>query len=217
MAKIVGTGNDNTVLNQLWFWTQPITCPRCATIFLLTAEDTMPGVVGPIGTNSTLWLGWRQVVEGDPATAQAIDTVNLHVDPAQIYGPCPYCAYNPITVKGPRYGVAKITMTSDPNGGLIQSYIAGGAARASFFLPHYPDSPLIAALLTALGQPYGTDSTGLYAISVRRIGTDIYDAATLYLFATPAYKLTVEEAMVTDAGLTEMLSRMGLQLGYGVQ
>src|SRR4051812_5663198 len=90
-----------------WFLITDIVCPKCYEQFRLSYGDTMGLNVGPGGTNSLLWYGWRQVRESDTPLTAEIDSVNLHVDPAQIYGPCPVCGYNPIIVRGPRYNLPK--------------------------------------------------------------------------------------------------------------
>jgi hypothetical protein len=209
MAIIKQIGTDDVGNDFPWFWQTDIICPRCTCAFRLTHEETLPGVVGPIGSVNTLWLGWRQVVEGNALTA-ALDTANLHIDPAQVYGACPYCGYNPIVIRGPRYGVAKMTIATDPSVGLIQSYVASGAAKMRFVLTHA--GLLVGIFLFASGQPYATDATGLYAVAVYRSGPNTLNPALFYPLATPSDPIPFVQVNTLDPAMCAIILRAGLAI-----
>jgi DNA-directed RNA polymerase subunit RPC12/RpoP len=195
--------------NLPWFWTTPITCPRCGFPFLLTPEDTMPGVVNQIGASAQLTLGWRQLIEGDPTTAQ-IDTAHLHVDPAQVVGHCPNCGYNPLVKRGPRYSMTKITLNSDPVTTALMDWMALGATAVSFVFS--AEWYTVGILLAADHTPISVDSSGEYVACVRRLTDGSLNASTIFCLAAPSQHLTVEEARQHDFALVDSLERFGLTM-----
>jgi len=204
-------GNGIATSNSLpWFWTTPMTCPKCLFSFLLTPEDTMTGTVNQIGASAQLHLGWRQLVEGDPATVLAIDTAHLHVDPAQVIGQCPNCGYNPLVQRGPRYGTTKITLNTNPATTAIMDWMALGAQYVRFIYAN--GTFLVGILIGASWLPISTDPTTNYVVSVRRNDDSSLDATTMFNLAGPSIHVTADDARRLDSELVDTLVKLGLTL-----
>jgi len=205
---IPGTATDS---DSPWFFRTPITCPKCGETFLLTSEDMQP-LGGPYGASDTVWHWWRELVEGDPATA-ALDLSNHHLDPAQVAGPCPNCFF-PIAVRGPHYGLPKtLDITTDPDVGDIAGYIAAGARFVLWFRLQELDGStgrLVGLFATADSTVYGLDATGAYAPGVVRAGPNDLDAHYPYCLHQPGQAIPSEEARAADPDMVATLERMGL-------
>jgi len=198
-----------------WFLNTLITCPKCSAQFYLSPEDVQP-MGGPFGTNDTVWHWWRELVEGDPTTAP-LDLANYRLDPAQVYGPCPICAWM-IPVLGPHYGMAKIQdITVDPGIGTVQSYVAAGARRMLWRQRDAAVSPaagwIVGLFADATGNVLMVSADGAYATGVTR------DLATMTILPSYVYCLhqgtaviTSEVAQLVDADLCATLQRLGLQV-----
>lgn len=199
-----------------WFLAALLTCPKCGCTFYLTAEDFQP-MAGPFGASDTIWHWWRELTEGDPATAP-LDLSNYHLDPAQVSGPCPQCFY-PVTQRGPRYGTTKITtIDSDPATGDIPGYIAAGATQMLWY--EIEESGVVATDLagcfaTPTGSVVGavTDSNGLTATApavARVIGPNLIDTHWTMLFYRPNRNVDTSRAALLDPSLVEAMERYGL-------
>jgi hypothetical protein len=192
-----------------WYLTTAIICPSCARQYLLTQEDFASLLAANIGASGTRTLGWEQVVEGDPTTA-VIDVQNLNIDPAQIVGQCPYCQFWPVVQRGPHYGTAKTTLSTDPAPSDVQAaLIAQGYSRVSFF--DRADTGLYGVYLTPGGLP-NTDASGLYASAVWRNPDGTINGAATVCLAAPGQRVEVDDARALDAELCAWLERYGLVL-----
>lgn len=194
-----------------WYLAVAVTCPYCARVYRLTDEDFKAGLVANIGATGTRTLGWRQVVEGAPTTA-AVDSANLHIDPAQIVGQCPWCHYWPITVQGPRYGQTKQTLSTDPTASSVQGYTAGPnpATQVAFHLTN--SGVLVGVFLKTDSHPFGIDALGLNVTAIIRTSPTTLNAAYIFNMATPGRRVSAIEARALDSDLCNYLTRFGLTL-----
>jgi hypothetical protein len=213
MTRIISLTPTPQTSTLPWFLQTLITCPRCSTQFYLSPEDVQP-MGGPFGTNDTVWHWWRELVEGDPTTA-ALDLANQRLDPAQVYGPCPICAWM-IAVRGPHYGIGKTQdITTDPTAGVIQGYVTAGAAAMFWYQRDAHVSPargwIVGAFLNASGVMMMTD--GMYVTTVTRdTFTDAIIPAYSYCLHQTTAPISSAAAYSADSDLCDTLARYGLQI-----
>jgi hypothetical protein len=214
MTRIITTPTPQTS-SLPWFLTTQVTCPKCATQFYLTPEDMQP-MGGPFGASDTIWHWWRELVEGDPTTAP-LDLSNMRLDPAQVYGPCPICAWM-IAVRGPHYGMAKTQdITVDPGLGTVQSYVAAGARRVLWRQRDANVSPaagwIVGLFADAGGNLLMVSADGAYATGITRdLATMVILPNYVYCLHTSTAVITSDQAQALDADLCATLVRLGLQV-----
>jgi hypothetical protein len=217
MTRVAITSNP-AAPPRPWFLDLTIDCPNCGWQFSLTPADIMP-LGGPYGTQDTVWHFWRELVEGDPTTAP-VDQANYHLDPAQVYGPCPNCGWMN-AVRGPHYGMAKTQdITSDPAISLIQQYVQTGAVAMTWrhLLPSAQSGiaiggmQIVGLFLDITNTIQMVSADGMYATGVARDLTDAINAAFSFGFAMPHTRITTQEALGYDADLCNTLARMGLMI-----
>jgi len=196
-----------------WFLSVLITCPKCGAQWYLTPEDMQP-MGGPFGSNDTIWHWWRELVEGDPTVAP-LDLANMRLDPAQVSGPCPICAWM-IAVRGPHYGTAKIQdITTDPALGVVQGYVVAGATQMTWRQRDANVSPargwIVGLFLDRNGVMLMTTDDGQYATGITR---DTFTGALIpnYLFCLHQSQgpISSAQAQSADSDLCTTLTNLGL-------
>jgi hypothetical protein len=211
MARATATGLA-VPSDAPWYLTATIVCPRCGTPFTLSAEDFVP-TAGPFGAADTIWHWWRQLVEGDPATA-ALDLSNHHLDPAQVRGPCPVCYY-PVAARGPRYGLTKILdLPADPAPGAIAGYLAAGAVKMlwyDIYLDPTASGGLLGLFARADNGVVGLDAaTGWATGVIRSAATLDYVPDFPFCLAQPNESIPPSAARGRDPALCSWLAGYGL-------
>lgn len=213
MVRIYVDGTDGTVNDLPWYEKTTFTCPRCQCQFRLDESDFIVSHGPFIGVNLNYHLYWIKAAATDPTVPYPDGGTTGFPNtywPDWVYGPCPHCGMNPITLKAPDFGSVHPTGATDPVLGQLQNYVAAGVTGVTFHRTNA--GTLVGVFLLASGAFYLPDTLGTTVQAIVRTATNTLNPSYRYLLATPGRPVTVAVAQSLDSALCTLLGLAGMTL-----